>query len=67
MKKKRADTRKPTAMVRISPETHRRMRAHLEESGLVQNSFVDRAILAALPGKAAKRPSKRKGAAVSAE
>jgi hypothetical protein len=50
MKKKKTDTRKPCAMVRISPETHRRMRAHLERTGLIQSRFVDRAILAAIPG-----------------
>lgn len=49
MKKKKTDNRKPCAMVRISPETHRRMRAHLEQTGLIQSRFVDRAILAAIP------------------
>jgi hypothetical protein len=53
MKKKKSDTRKPCAMVRISPETHRRMRTHLEQTGLIQSRFVDRAILAAIP-RAAK-------------
>lgn len=56
MKKKRTDTRKPCAMVRISPETHTRMRSYLDQSGLIQSRFVDRAILAAIP-KASKRPS----------
>lgn len=49
MKKKKTDNRKPCAMVRISPETHRRMRAHLEANGMIQSRFVDRAILAAIP------------------
>jgi hypothetical protein len=49
MKKKKTDTRKPCAMVRISPETHRRMRAHLEQNGLIQSRFVDSAILSAIP------------------
>jgi len=49
MKKKKSDTRKPCAMVRISPDTHRRMRTHLEQTGLIQSRFVDRAILAAIP------------------
>jgi len=57
MKKKRTDARKPCAMVRISTETHRRMRSHLEQSGLIQSRFVDRAILAAIP-KPTKRPAK---------
>lgn len=65
MKKKKADTRKPCAMVRISPETHHRMRAHLEQTGLIQAHFVDRAILAAIP-EASKRPSVGKRAKRSA-
>lgn len=60
MKKNKSDTRKPCAMVRISPETHRRMRAHLEQNGLIQSRFVDSAILSAIPRPVKSMGTRRK-------
>lgn len=56
---KKTPDRKPAAMVRISPEVHTKMRRFLEESGLVQSRWVDRAILAAIPNGSKRKPGKR--------